>query len=233
MDTKEPIAQGVTGSFIWISCHHNCWQDKIKMKTWRFHGKRGETGRPVVSSEDKKGDRILNAFNFKGTGFLVWGGGVVCLFLLRQERREMAWKQQSGIQLHHFLALRWWCEREPVSLFESATGETLSLQKNQVWEKAGMWREHSENHSKIREISKSETSEERRLEVGSVSGLERVAGDEHPVNNGWQRRHESMMSPDHLNSLSLNDYCGKWNVYRQSITQGEVKIKWKYREGVA
>lgn len=59
----------------------------------------------------------------------------------------------------------------------------MSLQKNQVREKAGMWREHSENHSKIREISKSETSEERRLEVGSVSGLERVARDEHPVNN--------------------------------------------------
>lgn len=35
----------------------------------------------------------------------------------------------------------------------------------------------------IREISKSQTSEERRLKVGSVWGLKRVAGDEHPVDN--------------------------------------------------
>lgn len=61
--------------------------------------------------------------------------------------------------------------------------EKSCQQKSQVREKAWMWREHSEKHSKTREISKSQTSEERRLDVGAVSWLGRVAGDGHPVNN--------------------------------------------------
>lgn len=229
MDTKELIAQGVTGSFIWISCYHNCWRDKIKMRNWRFHGKRWETGRPVVSSKDKKRDRILNALNFKGTGFLVWGGGIVSFFWGKKEEIWLGSSSQGYIYTIFWPWGRMW-ERTGVFI-ESATGGTLWSQKSQVREKAGMWKEHSENNLNIREISKSQTSEERRLKVGSVWGLKRVAGDEHPVDNWWQRRHKGMTFPDHLNSLSLNYFCGKWNVYMHSITHGDVKIKWNLHEG--
>ena len=57
------------------------------VRTWGIW-KGGETRSLllVVSSKDKKGDRILNSLNFKGKG-LCGGGGL--LFVLKKERRGL------------------------------------------------------------------------------------------------------------------------------------------------
>lgn len=65
----------------------------------------------------------------------------------------MAWKQhlESRMHLHCFLVLRFMrCERKIKSLLERRTGEVLPSQKSWVKGKARMWREHSENHLKVK-----------------------------------------------------------------------------------
>lgn len=163
----------------------------------------------------------LNALRFGGSGcFFVF----TFLFVLMEERREMAWKQHlrvwgtpasfSGLEVYEM-----W-ERESKSLFERGLRDTLSSQRNLVKEKARSWKEGPENYLKVnttQQITNQWREEaEDWVSVGVVQKSGRGAASESQAT----RRLRRVAFPDHLNPL--NGFYGEWDVYMHSTPHREM-----------